>query len=241
MLYNRPVRLSYLVVLRSAAYFTVPLLAVVVPPLLETGEINIGTSLRALGWVLLGWTLVVWLPLNRDVDRPAQEWNPTTRVLLVVIVTTLALAALRHSLIVAEFAVLQDEVLYLLQSAWLTTPGSVGSSIHNCFPFSAPSTRLLRDNIPDDALPAGLASFAGGVSLGRLSVVEHATACSDYRVVDLFDWPRVAFAKGWIFCRDDCRIQPLILGSADGYMSHAISTAFVTGAAYRLLRGDRAA
>ena len=153
--YNRPVRFSYPVVFRFAAYFMVSLIVAVSPALLETGGIPVAGGLRGLGLVLLGWTLVVWLPLGRDVDRPTQEWLPTTRLLLFVMLTTLAAAALRHRLIVAEFAVLQDEVLYLLQSAWLANPGFGWQLDPQLLSFLRPEYTSFRDNILTTQYPPG--------------------------------------------------------------------------------------
>ena len=145
-------------------------------------------------------------------------------------------------MIVAEFALLQDEVLLFLQSPpWLTNPGFGWQLDPQLLSFLRPEYTSFHDNILTTQYPPGwpalLAAFTSiGLRWWSTPLLVAIIVVLTFLIGRELHSRKVGFVAAIIVA-----IQPLILGSANGYMSHGGSTAFVTGAAYCLLRGDRAA
>ncbi|MEO6446080.1 MAG: hypothetical protein ABIZ91_02300 [Gemmatimonadaceae bacterium] len=192
---------------------------------------------------LMGWAIFFWLLGTRERDGDAAwiDWEPPRWALPVLLLSSVVLLAVVHWASVGRWAVVSDEVIYLLQSKWIWNSDYAWHVDPELVPFFSmrklgmtPGGGLYGMYTP--GWPALLALFDAvglrwwsGVILGTISV------WATFRIGALL-YSRAAGLLGALLLL----IQPWFVIMHAGYMAHAATICGIALSALWLLESERA-
>ena len=220
--------------------------AALVLPLVLEGRLTTPMLADRLVHLLAGWSLFAWLPLaERDGAGGATPNDASAAPVLVprlgigalLAVAVAAYAAANHW-VSRGYPILQDEVLYVLQASWMREPGFGWALSPELLRFFRVEYTSVLDGRMHTQYPPGwpaLIALFGAVGLARWSAVALSAAAVG---LTYLLGRRAHSRQAGLAAAALLAVQPWVVESAAGYMSHAASTAMSAAAAWLLLEGE---
>lgn len=195
------------------------------------------------GPALAGWALLFWLlaPATREGSPSPVPWDPPAWLLPLLLMATAVLLTVVHFLTVGRWAVVSDEIVYLVQSRWM----SGGHYSWRVDADVAPFFQMRKLGVaPDGGLfgmytpgwPAILALFDQvGARWWAPIVVGCSTVLVTYRL-----GLRLHSAAAGLLAATMLALQPHLHQQHAGYMPHPATILAIAAAALWLVEGESA-
>ncbi|MEJ7808885.1 MAG: hypothetical protein WKG32_00565 [Gemmatimonadaceae bacterium] len=188
------------------------------------------------------WAVALWIPMARPSalrdGPPTWLTEPSARTIGVIGVCVVLAFVVWHRAMVGSFAVLQDEVSYVLQARWLREPRFGWPVDPELLPFLRPEFTAYRHHALYTQYPPGwpaVIALFSAVGLQWLSTVTLAACAVGFTYAV---GRRAHSATAGMIAAVLLAAHVWTLDGVAGYMSHVATMAFGLAGAYCLLRGE---